>query len=146
MQNYVQEGETLSLTAPYALSAGDGFQVGRIFAVAAGDADNGAAVEGVTEGVFTLTKTDEQAWTVGQAIYWDNSNKECTNDGASGKLPIGVAVEAVAVTAGLVTGKVRLNGAPMQQAAFVADASAGSATEINALRNALIAAGFMAAS
>jgi len=108
MKNFVQPGETLSLIAPYAVASGAGFQVGRIFAVASGAAAIGAAVEGVTEGVFTLAKADEEAWTVGAAIYWDNSAKECTVTDGGTMLLIGVAAEALADTAGIVTGKVRL--------------------------------------
>lgn len=143
MKNFVQEGKTLSLLAPYAVASGAGFQVGRIFAVATGTAANGAAVEGAVEGVYTLAKTDEQAWTVGVPIYWDDTAKEATIVG-TGRLLIGYAVETVAVTAGLVAGKVRLAGAPYPQAAHVADASAGNAAEINALRNALRLVGIIA--
>ena len=37
MKNYVQPGNTITLTAPYAVTSGDGFLVGSIFGVAAGD-------------------------------------------------------------------------------------------------------------
>ena len=108
--NYIQEGETLDLLAPYAVSSGDGMKVGSIFAVAAGDAANGAAVRGHICGVWTLAKTSAQAWTVGQKIYWDNSNKRCDSDGTLGQL-IGVATAIAANPTS--TGAVRLNcGAP----------------------------------
>lgn len=143
MKNYIQEGKTLTLTAPYAVASGAGFQVGRIFAVATAAADNAATVEGATEGVFELTKVGSQAWTVGAAIYWDNGNTRCTTVG-TGSLLIGTAVEAVGSGAGETLGKVRLNGMPNPVAANVADAASGSAGEINALRDALVAAGLMA--
>ena len=73
VRNYVQKGDTLSLTAPYAIASGAGFKVGSIFAVASGPADSGAAVEGTTVGVFDLAKTSAQAWTQGAAIYWDDT-------------------------------------------------------------------------
>lgn len=109
MKNFVQEGKTLSLTAPYAVASGDGFLVGTIFAVAAGDADSGAPVEGVTEGVFDLVKVGSQAWTVGAAIYWDNTNRHCTTV-ATGNTLIGKAVAAVGSGANETVGRVRLNG------------------------------------
>ena len=109
MKNYVQEGKTLSLTAPYAVASGAGFLVGTLFAVAAGAADNAAPVEGVTEGVFDLVKVGSQAWTVGAAIYWDDTNKRCTTVSTSNTL-IGKAVAAVGSGAGETTGRVRLNG------------------------------------
>ena len=61
MKNFIQPGDTLTLTAPAALSSGDGFQVGSIFAVACADAESGASVEGATKGVFDLTKTSAEA-------------------------------------------------------------------------------------
>jgi predicted RecA/RadA family phage recombinase len=108
MKNTVQSGKTLSLLAPYIVASGAGFLVGSIFAVATCDAASGAAVEGVTVGVFDLAKTSAQAWTVGQKVYWDNTNKRCDTDGTVGPL-IGVATAIAANPTA--TGYVRLNGA-----------------------------------
>jgi len=109
MKNYVQPGATLTLTAPYAVTSGDGLLVGSIFGVAAGDAASGATVEAALTGVFDLTKIGSQAWTVGAKIYWDDTNKRCTTVATDNTL-IGVAVEAVAGGAGDTIGRVRLNG------------------------------------
>ena len=109
MKNYVQPGATLTLTAPYAVTSGDGLLVGSIFGVAAGDAASGATVETALTGVFDLTKIGSQAWTIGAKIYWDDSNKRCTTV-ATDNTVIGVAVEAVAGGAGDTIGRVRLNG------------------------------------
>ena len=38
MKNYVQPGNTITLTAPYAVASGDGLLVGSIFGVASGTA------------------------------------------------------------------------------------------------------------
>ncbi|WP_243612934.1 DUF2190 family protein [Shimia aestuarii] len=108
MKNYVQHGKILTVTAPAAVASGAGVKVGMLFGVAQGAAENGAEVEIVTEGVFTLPKTNAQAWTVGAAIYWDNSNKVCTTATTAGNIFIGVAVEAAANPSA--TGVVRLNG------------------------------------
>ncbi|MGS4947326.1 DUF2190 family protein [Meridianimarinicoccus sp. RP-17] len=110
MKNYVQPGATLTLTAPYAVTSGDGLLVGAIFGVAAGDAANGATVEAALTGVFDLTKIGSQAWTVGAKVYWDDTNKRCTTVTTDNTL-IGVAVEAVAGGAGDTIGRVRLNAA-----------------------------------
>ncbi|EEX12485.1 conserved hypothetical protein [Citreicella sp. SE45] len=109
MKNYVQPGGTLTLTAPYAVTSGDGLLVGSIFGVAAGDAASGATVEAALTGVFDLTKIGSQAWTVGAKVYWDDTNKRCTTVATDNTL-IGVAVEAVAGGAGDTIGRVRLNG------------------------------------
>ena len=109
MKNYVQPGNTITLTAPYAVTSGDGLLVGAIFGVAAGDADSGATVETALVGVFDITKIGSQAWTVGAKVYWDDTNKRCTTVATDNTL-IGVAVDAVAGGAGDTIGRVRLNG------------------------------------
>jgi predicted RecA/RadA family phage recombinase len=98
----------LTLTAPYALTSGQGLLVGSIFGVASADAAISTEVEALTEGVFTLTKATGAAWTVGALIYWDNAARNCTTTVATNKL-IGVAQAAAA--SGDTTGNVRLNGA-----------------------------------
>ena len=110
MKNFVQPGNTVTLTAPYAVASGDGLLVGSIFGVAAGTAALGETVEAALTGVFDVTKIGSQAWTVGAKVYWDDANKRTTNVATSNTL-IGVATEAVAGGAGDTIGRVRLNGA-----------------------------------
>ena len=110
MKTYVQPGNTITLTAPYAVASGDGLLVGSIFGVASGTAALGESVETALTGVFDITKIGSQAWTAGAKIYWDDTNKRTTNVATSNTL-IGVATEAVAGGAGDTIGRVRLNGA-----------------------------------
>ena len=110
MKNYVQPGNTITLTAPYAVAAGDGLLVGSIFGVAAGTAALGEPVETALTGVFDLTKIGSQAWTAGARIFWDDTNKRTTTVATDNTL-IGAAVEAVASGAGDTIGRVRLNAA-----------------------------------
>ena len=110
MKNYVQPGNTVTLTAPYAVASGDGLLVGSIFGVAAGTAALGDAVEAALTGVYDLKKVASQAWAAGDKVYWDNTAKEATKTTTSNAL-IGVAVVAVAGGAGDTIGRVRLNGA-----------------------------------
>ncbi len=109
MKNDVQPGNTITLTAPYAVASGDGLLVGSVFGVAAGGAANAETVEAALVGVFDLKKVASQAWVVGDKIYWDNTNKETTKTATSNTL-IGVATETVANGAGDIVGRVRLNG------------------------------------
>jgi len=109
MKTYVQPGNTITLTAPYDVTSGDGLLVGAIFGIASGDALTGAEVEVVTTGVFDLTKAASQAWAVGDKVYWDNTNRVATKTATANTL-IGVAVLAVGGTASETTGRVRLNG------------------------------------
>ncbi|MBN7761618.1 DUF2190 family protein [Zavarzinia compransoris] len=109
MKNYVQPGNTISLTAPYAVASGDGLLVGSIFGVATGSVALGETVEAALVGVFDLKKVASQAWAAGDKVYWDNTNKEATKTATANTL-IGIATEAVAGGAGDVIGRVRLNG------------------------------------
>lgn len=106
--NYVQPGKVLSLIAPYNRTAGQGALVGSIFGVSLGTVLSGAVGEfHVGAGVFSLAKTSGQAWSVGQKIYWDNSNKQCDSDASLGQF-IGVATAIAANPSS--TGQVLLNG------------------------------------
>jgi predicted RecA/RadA family phage recombinase len=109
MKNYVNNGETVTLAAPDAVSSGGGVLVGTLFGVAQADAAADAPVVLVTRGTFDLAKAASQAWTVGVAIHWDNTAKACTTT-ASGNTLIGKAVAAVGGGAGETIGRVRLNG------------------------------------
>jgi predicted RecA/RadA family phage recombinase len=109
MKNYIQPGNTITLTAPYDVNSGDGLLVGSIFGVATGAALNGAAVEAALVGVFDLTKVGSQAWSPGDRVYWDNTAKQTTKT-ASGNTLIGTATDAVGSGAGETIGRVRLNG------------------------------------
>ncbi len=61
MKTYVQPGNTITLTAPYAVASGDGLLVGSIFGIAAGDAAIAEPVETALVGVFDITKVGSQA-------------------------------------------------------------------------------------
>ena len=106
-RNYVQPGETLTLTAPRTLASGDGFVVGALFAVALAAAATDKPVEGRRVDVFDLTKAAGAAWTAGQKVYWDNTAFNVTAT-AGGNALIGAAVQAAASAA--VVGRVLLTG------------------------------------
>lgn len=106
MKNFVQKGENIDLIAPRALVSGGGFLVGTLFAIASDNAANGAAVVGVTVGVFDLPK-GAGAVTAGAKLYWDNTAFVVTTTVGSNVL-IGAATRAAA--SGDATARVRLNG------------------------------------
>ncbi|MCC3245086.1 DUF2190 family protein [Methylocystis sp. WRRC1] len=68
MQNFVQVGDVLTVTAPAAVNSGDFVIVGKIAGVAATDAESGADVELATKGVFELPVTGLAA---GEPVFWD---------------------------------------------------------------------------
>ena len=109
MKNFVQQGVNLTLTSPYAVSSGGGVLIGNIFGVAAGNAEIGAEVDLVTQGVFDLNKLNTAAFVVGDPVFWDDVEKRVTDDPDDGPR-IGVAVTAAPNPSGFVN--VRLDGQP----------------------------------
>lgn len=107
MKNYIQPGDTVTVAAPYDLASGAGCLVGTLFGVATGTYVSGADAEIKTTGVFDMAKVSAQAWTVGAAIYWDNSAKNCTTTATANTL-VGKALDVAANPSA--TGTVRLDG------------------------------------
>ncbi len=108
MRNSLFAGNNVTLPAPYALTSGQLAQVGSIVGVAQAAAAISADVVLVRQGVFTLTKTAAQAWTLGQTLYWDNATRAVTTTVATNKM-IGAAF--VAALAADTVGQVLLDGA-----------------------------------
>lgn len=107
MRNYVQRGDTLTLTAPAAVSGGDVVIVGSIIGVANGAVAIGAPVDLDVVGVFKLPKVSALAISAGDVVYWDTANKVVTKT-AGGNTKLGVATESVPNPSASVS--VRLNG------------------------------------
>jgi predicted RecA/RadA family phage recombinase len=108
MKNYVQEGETLTLTAPVGgVVAGNGYKIGDIFVVANASAAAGAQFEGDTCGVFALPKVAAQTPAQGVKLYWDAAAGNVTTTSAGNTL-IGVHASPVAAGASDPTIRVRL--------------------------------------
>lgn len=101
--NFYNSGETVVVTAPYALDAGDGCIIGDLFGVAIGDAASGATAVLAREGVFDLEKASGAsgyAFTAGESVYWDPSAKVAKpRTEGTGAVLIGIAIEAAASTA-----------------------------------------------
>jgi predicted RecA/RadA family phage recombinase len=108
MKNYIQPGDTVTVTAPANVASGEGVLIGKLFGVAAISAASGQDVEIKTTGVYELPKTSAQEWaTVGLPIYWDDSTGVLTTVAASNTF-VGVNLAAAANPSGY--GVVRLNG------------------------------------
>lgn len=95
MKTFVSPGDSMTLPAPYDVVSGSPVQFGAaLFGVAIYSALSGADVSFKTSGVFEgLPKATGAAWTVGDIIYWDNTNKVLTKTN-TGNLRVGVAVAA----------------------------------------------------
>ena len=77
MKNYIQPGNNLDVSAPYAVDSGEGVLIGQLFGVAAGDAEVSAEVTISTVGVFDLAKDSDAIFTVGAPVYFDTTSKTC---------------------------------------------------------------------
>ena len=115
MKNYVQPGDTITLTAPAVTGckSGDGIVVGNIFGIAAYGAAAGAEVEVSLAGAYELPKAAGQILD-GAAVWWDTSPRNVINATAAGAYPIGVAVRAADTDQ--TTCNVRLSGIPVMAA------------------------------
>jgi predicted RecA/RadA family phage recombinase len=141
MLNFKQPGASIEyINSGSAIASGDVVPLVDSVGVALTDI---AATTGkgtvMLEGVFECAKDGDESFEIGDQLYYDASDATMTKT-AAGNTPAGKAHEA-AITAAEVC-LVKLVPSP-QRAAKVADASSGSAAEINALRDALIAAGLM---
>jgi len=109
MKNFVQSGETVTVTAPYDVASGAGCLVGLLFGIACGTYLSGATdAELKVDGIFDITalSTDTASGTSLVAAYWDNTNKRITTT-SSGNTKVGVIVKAK--VNGDTTARVRLN-------------------------------------
>lgn len=99
--NQVQEGRTITVTAPYNTTVGLGVAIGALFGVARTAVSSGAAVEIATEGVFTLAKTSALQIDIGDRVFFDATNK-VVNKTTTSQFCVGVAVSAAANPSGTV--------------------------------------------
>ncbi len=107
MDNFISEGDALTVTAPFTASAGTLVHVGNIVGVAASDAASADHVVLETKGIFTLTHAvTNTAAAIGDFAYYDTTNKAISSTTTYPK--VGVHMAAKVTTSTAVT--VRLNG------------------------------------
>ena len=109
MKNFIQEGKTITVTAPSAVTSGQYVVVGAIRGVAAYDAAQGEPVEVTTEGVFTLPKVAADSIVPGDLLYWTGT--ACTKVPGTGSKPlVGVATKPAAANSTTVQVKLGTHG------------------------------------
>jgi predicted RecA/RadA family phage recombinase len=109
MKNYVQPGDSITLTAAAIAASGDGILVNSLFGIASGDAAIGEKLVLTTKGVFNMPKPSTDVIAVGAVLYWDDSAGLVTTDDDTGSnARIGLAVTAAGNPSGTVN--VRLDG------------------------------------
>lgn len=96
MRNYVGPGNVLNLTAPSGgVTSGVGVLMGNIFGVSNVTAAEGETFALTVDGEVELAKTSALAISVGDILYWDDTNK-VVNKTSSSQKPVGVATTAAA--------------------------------------------------
>ena len=99
MKNYVQTGDSLTLTPTIAVASGTGFLFGAaIFGVAKNDVAANAPGEFQTEGVVEIAKTAALAVAPGDRVFWDPVGK-AANKTVAAQQNIGVAILASSAAA-----------------------------------------------
>lgn len=94
MKTYESPGHVMEFTAPSGgVVSGSFYLIGSLLVCAAADVAQALPFEGVTVGVFDITKVTTQSWAEGDKVYWDNSAKKFTKT-SSGNTLVGVAVKA----------------------------------------------------
>lgn len=93
MNNFVQQGWTETVVAPYNVASGGGCKVGNKFGISAYTVTTGQSTEISNIGIYDLGK-DTSTFVDGDHVYWDNTNFVATSN-VSGNLRIGVAALAV---------------------------------------------------
>jgi predicted RecA/RadA family phage recombinase len=108
MKTFVQEGDVLEFVAPTGgVVAGTGVKIGDILVIALDTAAVGVKFRGRRTGVVEHAKLSAQAWTEGQQVNWDDTNKRFTTV-TTGNFRAGVAAAVAANPTA--TGKVVLAG------------------------------------
>lgn len=158
MQNYICEGSVIEVTAGAAITSGDPVLSGSIFGVATNSAAIGEVVAVRVVGVYSLAKATGAAWSLGDRLFWDATNKVLTKT-ASANTPAGFAyadaLSADATGLLMLTSNEGFNQAANVAAIATADGSDAGTTQtlanatkttVNAILTALENAGIMAAS
>lgn len=106
MKNYVQEGQSVDLTAPSGgVVGGSAYKVGAIICIAAAAAAVGETFVGYVEGVYDVPKATGAAWSEGDVVYWDDTAKNFTKTTTS-NTKCGYAVAGA--LSGATSGRIRL--------------------------------------
>ena len=104
MKNYIQDGDTITVTAPATVASGDFVQVGRIRGIAVTDAASGAQVELKTTGVFSIPKSGtEEFASVGLPVYCvlsGNGVKTVTTASTTANVLVGINLATSGAVAG----------------------------------------------
>lgn len=127
---FIAQGDVLTHVAGGAIAVNAIVVIGALIGVAVtAAAASGDSIAVKTTGVWEVTKVGSQAWAIGDRVYYDAGNTRFTKTAADG-IYAGIAYEAAGAGAGVVTGKVRLNGVAPEVSGEFAQAANVLATAI----------------
>ncbi len=95
MKTLIGGNETVQITAGGTLTAGTGVITGQLFGVPRTNAVSGDLVTLQIVGKVTLAKTSALQIDIGDAVYWDDTNK-VVNKTSSAQKEVGIAISAAA--------------------------------------------------
>ncbi len=130
MKNYLGPDSPLNVVATATFTSGLFTIQGQLMGVPGNSGSSGDTMALYTEGVFTLPKTTSEAWTAGQALFWNTSTSKFTID--STKLPVAARAAADAASAAT-TGPVILGDPPIRTVGGQATTVAASDTIVTGL-------------
>lgn len=87
-KNYVQDGNTVRLTAAKAVKSGDVMLAESLIAIAVTDSDKGAPAVGLTAGVFTVKAKQADDIKQGAVLYWSDTDGATITAGTNKRLGI----------------------------------------------------------
>lgn len=107
--NYVQPGNTITLTAPSGgVVAWSPYKIGSLLVIATETVAQTLPFTAAVDGVFDITKVTAEPWTEGLRVYYDTGASKFTSVSTNNVLAgCAIAVAANPTT----TGHIRLNGA-----------------------------------
>lgn len=80
MKNFIAEGATVTAPAPAAGTiSGNAYLLGTLIGIASTTQPVGTPTAFSLVGVFEVPKVSAEAWTIGAAIYWDDTAKKFTS-------------------------------------------------------------------
>ncbi|MDE8035737.1 DUF2190 family protein [Actinobacillus equuli subsp. equuli] len=87
-KNYIQDGNTVRLTATKAITSGDVLVSGDLIAIAVTDAAKNDAVVGLTTGVFSVKAKQADDIKQGAVLYWSEAEGATLTAGGNKRLGI----------------------------------------------------------
>lgn len=93
------DGSVVQLTATGTFTSGTGLLTGQLFGVPENSGSSGDLIALRIRGVVTIAKTGSLAVAVGDALYWDDTNKVVNKTSAAQK-EVGYAVSSTGSGAG----------------------------------------------